>query len=249
MQGATGNWYCGLHEYQDMAFVLDFLRQDDLFVDVGANVGTYTLLASGVCGSHTLSLEPGERAFERLGTNVRLNGLEALVDARCVGASNRTGQALFTIDADTTNRMAIGALDDLSLPVVSGQATIRVDTLDALLDGRQPAAMKIDVEGWETAVLQGAEQTLTCGSLHACIIEDNESGRDFGFSSDDVASIMAAHGFMPHSYDPGSRQLRPAERRHGSNVLFIRNPDEVQRRVLLAPDRLVLGHSLHPFRT
>lgn len=47
MTGATGNWYCGLHEYAEMAFVLHFLRDSDLFVDVGANVGSYTVLVGG----------------------------------------------------------------------------------------------------------------------------------------------------------------------------------------------------------
>ena len=47
MTGATGNWYCGLHELQDMAFVLHLLRADDHFVDIGANIGSYTVLAGG----------------------------------------------------------------------------------------------------------------------------------------------------------------------------------------------------------
>jgi hypothetical protein len=47
MAGATGNVYAGLHEYEDMAFVLHALRPSSRFVDVGANVGTYTVLAGG----------------------------------------------------------------------------------------------------------------------------------------------------------------------------------------------------------
>jgi hypothetical protein len=53
MTGATGNIYCGLHEFTDMAFLLHLLRPDDLFVDVGANIGSYTVLASAVCGART----------------------------------------------------------------------------------------------------------------------------------------------------------------------------------------------------
>ena len=48
MTGATMNVYCGLHEAADMAFVLHVLRAGDGFLDIGANVGTYTILASGV---------------------------------------------------------------------------------------------------------------------------------------------------------------------------------------------------------
>ena len=45
MYGATQNVYCGLNDFEDMSFVLHYLRQDDIFLDVGANIGAYTVLA------------------------------------------------------------------------------------------------------------------------------------------------------------------------------------------------------------
>lgn len=42
LTGATGNIYCGRHEFTDMAFPLHFLREDDLFIGIGANIGRYT---------------------------------------------------------------------------------------------------------------------------------------------------------------------------------------------------------------
>ena len=48
--GLTGNIYTGLHEFPDMAFLLHVLRDDDLFVDVGTNVGSYTILACSASG-------------------------------------------------------------------------------------------------------------------------------------------------------------------------------------------------------
>jgi hypothetical protein len=47
MAGATGNVYAGLHEFEDMAFVLHALRSSSWFLDIGANVGSYTVLAGG----------------------------------------------------------------------------------------------------------------------------------------------------------------------------------------------------------
>lgn len=47
MAGATGNVYAGLHEFQDMAFVLHALRPSSFFLDGGANVGVYTVVAGG----------------------------------------------------------------------------------------------------------------------------------------------------------------------------------------------------------
>ena len=78
MAGATGNIYCGLHEFEDMAFVLHFLRPGDLFVDIGANIGSYTVLASGVRKARTMAFEPDPLTFEALSRNIALNQLEEL---------------------------------------------------------------------------------------------------------------------------------------------------------------------------
>ena len=45
MTGATGNIYTGLHEFEDMGFALHFLQEGDYFIDLGVNVGSYTVLA------------------------------------------------------------------------------------------------------------------------------------------------------------------------------------------------------------
>src|SRR6056297_1744555 len=75
MAGATGNIYCGLHEYVDMRFVLDTLQPGDLFADLGANVGSYTVLASKACGARSLSVEPDPTAGLALRRNIEVNGI------------------------------------------------------------------------------------------------------------------------------------------------------------------------------
>src|SRR5438552_4070158 len=72
MHGATGNIYCGLHEFAEMAFLLHFLRPADRFVDIGANVGTYTVLASAVVGARSMSIEPVSQTFAFLEQNLRI---------------------------------------------------------------------------------------------------------------------------------------------------------------------------------
>jgi hypothetical protein len=71
MYGATGNVYCGLHEFEEMAFLLHFLRPGDTFADVGANIGSFSVLAGSV-GARAVAFEPGER-FEDLQRNARHN--------------------------------------------------------------------------------------------------------------------------------------------------------------------------------
>ena len=63
MTGATGNIYFGLHEFEEMSFLLHFLNEADTFYDVGANIGSYTILAAGVCGAKVCSFEPVPSTF------------------------------------------------------------------------------------------------------------------------------------------------------------------------------------------
>ncbi len=58
MTGATGNVYVGLHEFNDMALICHLLRHNDLFLNVGANVGSYTILAAKVGQASVIAFEP-----------------------------------------------------------------------------------------------------------------------------------------------------------------------------------------------
>ena len=79
MTGATTNIYVGLHEFADMMVVLHFLREGDLFLDIGANVGSYSVLAGGVCRARSWAFEPDPKTTAHLERNLKLNCLESLV--------------------------------------------------------------------------------------------------------------------------------------------------------------------------
>src|SRR6185503_10159883 len=85
MKGAAHFITPGLCEFEEMCFVLHFLRPADIFADVGANVGAYTVLASGVAKARTVCFEPTPSTFVYLARNVALNNLQNL--ARPVNAA------------------------------------------------------------------------------------------------------------------------------------------------------------------
>ncbi len=73
---ASGALYTGFMEWDEMSFTVRFLRADDHFVDVGANVGTYSVFAAAFApGVRVTSVEPGDAARRRLTENLALNGL------------------------------------------------------------------------------------------------------------------------------------------------------------------------------
>ncbi|TAF74513.1 MAG: hypothetical protein EAZ53_09020 [Bacteroidetes bacterium] len=101
MTGATGNLYFGLHEFEDMAFLLHFLRKEDLFVDAGANVGSYTVLASAHVGCKSISVEPILSTFQNLFANIAINQMSDKVIALNIGLGKEGGTMLFTQSLDT----------------------------------------------------------------------------------------------------------------------------------------------------
>jgi FkbM family methyltransferase len=225
MAGATGNIYCGLHEFEDMAFLLHFLRPDDVFADVGANIGSYGILASGVCKARAFAFEPDPVTFAALLRNIALNRLDGLIRCRECALGSRQGHVGFTVGLDTVNRVATA--ED------STTRTVSIDTLDHALAGECPSLIKLDVEGFESEVLGGAAQTLVRPELKAIITEDR---------STPVLDSLRAAGFVEHSYDPFSRRLQPepsAGQRH--NALFVRDAGFVQERVADAAPVQVLN--------
>lgn len=107
LRGASGNYYCGLHEYADMSFLLHFLRPGELFEeDVGANVGRYSLLAAAECGARVMAFEPVPSSFEWLERNVADNGLQNQVQSfnHALGAMN--GRVAITATLDVQNHLA-----------------------------------------------------------------------------------------------------------------------------------------------
>lgn len=227
MTGATGNWYCGLHELDEMAFVLHALRSGDLFADIGANVGSYTVLAGGAVGADVLSVEPLPATFERLSANIRINGLEQRVEAHCCGLSDRAGKITFTVGLDTMNRVA---LPGENLPTCE----VPVMTLDDLCGDRRPVVLKIDVEGHEVPVLNGANKVLDSPAVKAVLIETNGSGERYGVVDDAIMSRLRNQGFTPCRYDWETRKIHPASGGE-RNTIFIRDPQAMEATCREAP--------------
>lgn len=227
MTGATGNWYCGLHEVHEMAFVLHLLRPDEHFVDVGANVGSYTILGGGGAKARVTTVEPIPQTFAHLRRNVALNGLLDRVRCCQVGLSDKPGTLRFSSGLDTVNHVLIEGED---LPCVD----VPVMRLDDLVSEDAPVLMKIDVEGHELSVLRGAPKILDDQRLLAVIMETNGSGAHYGVSDDELIAVMRKHGFAPFGYDPLARRLVGVSIVSG-NTVFVRNRAAVELRVKAAP--------------
>ena len=215
MTGVTGELYTGLLEFEDSLFTLHLLRPGELFADVGANAGTYSLLASKIAHCHVIAFEPAASAAEMLRTNLALNGVTDQVEVVEKGVSDKASVLRFTTNKDALNQVTISE--------GPGTTAIQVDTLDALLGDREPSFIKIDVEGHEKQVIDGAQRVFASPKLLAIQIETGEKAIE-----NEVLGLMTAQGYQPCVYEPLSRQLTVTKALSPHNTLFVRNLAEVQ---------------------
>jgi FkbM family methyltransferase len=233
-RGMRGNIYVGLLEFEDMSFTAHFLRKGDLFGDVGSNIGAYTILAAGVRGANVIAVEPVPATVAALKRNVGINAIGDLVTIKEIGVGETGGTMYFSVDQDCMNHI-VSEKEGLQIPV---------STLDAIFAEKAPTLLKIDVEGFEAAVLNGAKRTLADPQLEAIIIELNGLGARYGYDDRKTDAAIRDYGFQSFAYDPWTRTLSPAAMSGEYNTLYVRDVESASQRVKNSPSFSVLGQSV-----
>jgi FkbM family methyltransferase len=186
--GASMVMYANPPDRPEMLAWRQALRDGGLFIDVGANVGTYTIWAAEL-GAEVIALEPAADTFGLLTENVALNGYR--VQAVQAAAGAQCGTARFTSGRDAGN-----CLDP------DGPVETRLVTIDSLIGGRRAAGMKIDVEGFEIEVLRGCARALAEHRIGLIQLEWNAASEQaLGTDRRPVAELLARHGYQ--LYRPG----------------------------------------------
>lgn len=217
----------GSHEPTEQTFLLHLVRPGDLAVDVGANVGIYTLGLAGL-GAKVWAFEPSSAVRPALTHNVQLNRAEDCVQIFPFALGARNARALFTSDLEGTNH------------VVRGQATgatetVEIRTLDAVvadpaagLVGEEVFFLKVDAEGEDESVLLGANALLN--RCQPVVIVETWGGGEA------VRRLLAEHGYRVYWYKPETRELIefPADWSGQANLIGVTAAREQQVKVRLA---------------
>lgn len=210
--------YARLPDYEDMLFLLRYLRCDDLVIDVGANVGVYTVLCASKAGAVT-AFEPDPSAREELVRNLELNGL-GNVQVRAEAVGDRCGEVWFSTGRDVLNRVL-----DPEAPME--RRRVQMVTLDSFCtDHLEPALVKVDTEGTWAQVLAGAQRILALARPPIWLMEvDGLHGLTdpTALARHPLVVAMHRHGYEPFVHDPGAGCLVPGGLGGWSdNLLFVR---------------------------
>ena len=122
-----------------------------LIIDAGANIGNHTVFFAAILGADVMAVEPFAANQQVLQTNVAANGLDPQVRIHAVALGARAGPGCATIG----NTRNLGTVQ-----VRAGSGAVSIVTLDSIAGDHPVGLIKIDVEGGEAGVLQGARRTL-----------------------------------------------------------------------------------------
>lgn len=163
------------------------MTQDDVFFDVGANLGVYALWAAKTTGASVYAFEPESQNYGVLNANIRQNRLSDRIKAYCLAIGNglqvdllhlsqfSAGAALHgvTVPRNTQDVYAEGFTE---FKPAHSQGTILV-SIDLLITWGlpRPTFMKVDIDGLEHHVVQGARELLESGTLRSLLVETNRN--------------------------------------------------------------------------
>ena len=229
----------GSYEYVYTSAFIGQITPGSVVIDVGANIGEYTLLAAQSTGprGRVLAVEPNRALHGRISRHLRLNRLSN-VELVPVALGSSEGEAILTVPAGGS---ALGTLREDNDASPSTRQKVPVRRLDDVLpkhDRRRLSAIKVDVEGWELEVFLGARDTLAEGKpvlLYECGAEQFEQ-RHGQFNTPSMTFIEEL-GYKNHTISMdrhGRWRLRGIESGHDPRE--DREPWSVLMTVAIHPD-------------
>jgi FkbM family methyltransferase len=183
------------YEQAETGLLKQYLKPDHVFLDIGANIGWFTLLASTIIGQqgHIHAFEPRRPTVDYLRRSVAANGLEAMVTVHDLALDRAAGAQRLGWAKGTRNpghsKLTDGSEE--TLETIAVQAA----TLDELALGGVDF-IKIDVEGAEMRVFEGAIRTIdTNRPIILSEIFPEQLHRVSGVTAQDVFSWFASRGY------------------------------------------------------
>jgi FkbM family methyltransferase len=236
--GIVANVYYGLYEFNESMFLLHFLRDNDTFLDIGANIGHYSLLASGINRCKSYSVEPIPVTYSRLNEQIHLNKLQDKIQTYNIGLGNTCSELYFSNDKNTMNKVV-----DSTYP---NALKIPVQTVDNLFKEIDITLIKIDVEGYEKFVLEGSHETFKNQSIKAVIIEINFSNQFYNIENEQIVNFLKELDFTPFSYNPFSRELTALSsyNKQQFNTIFVRDLNFVRNRLKNSRKIKIWNHAI-----
>jgi FkbM family methyltransferase len=193
-------------DWEEFNLIQNYIKSHDHIADIGANMGFYSIwMSKFISGTGRIhSFEPDQNNFKRLNENVKLNKLDDVVKTSQIAVSEVNGQLSFTIGLDGENHI----VTDNKAQVVQ----IKSVTLDTYAKNNQITMfsyVKLDVEGFEKNVLQGASELLSLRRIDIIQLEINKSLYNSGTTINELLVELKKYNYQLCSYEIVSNSVTP----------------------------------------
>jgi FkbM family methyltransferase len=202
-----GQQLVALKEFEplDWKYIKSISQPDWTCFDIGANIGYWSLLLAKNCPKGTIhSFEPSELPFALLNVNVALNGFNNIKTNK-IALGDFEGERDFVVSRDS----GFSSFADTHRKLVDKTIKVPVTTIDKYVTSNKIKSIdffKVDVEGAEKMVLDGAAKTLKQGIIKLILIElTDQNLKSFGESVGSVTSLLKSYGYRPFKIDPVSK--------------------------------------------
>jgi FkbM family methyltransferase len=230
--------YCNDFEANQRHFFNHYLRPGDCVVDIGANIGLFTLIAASRVGEHgrVYAIEPALTTYRRLLENIALNRLTH-VTSRQLAVSDHSGQIGLNVSQD-----GYDAWNSIVQPTMGSAFTVEMvralrwdDFADEHCLLGRITLMKIDVEGWETHVLSGGLETFSSPDAPVLQIEFTDmASQSAGTSCQALYHQLEGLGYQMFLYQSQSKRIIPdpiRDRYPYCNLIAAKDPEVVNNRL------------------
>lgn len=210
-------------EPETIAWIDAHFRSGDVFYDIGANVGVFSLYAAKKMNCRVLAFEPESNNYATLNRNIWLNGLDESILAFNLALHDKARIDVLNLSKFTPGGAVHSFANTIDgwgrafKPVFrQGVIGVSIDDLIAVYEQPFPTHIKIDVDGNEHIIVAGMSKTLADPRLKSIAIELNLRDREEIDRS--ISETILSHGFEPLS---GDRFVNPVKK-DMKNYFFLR---------------------------
>ena len=204
----------GEYEPVSVGMVSEHLGAGATFIDVGADIGYYSLKAAPLVGptGHVIAVEPNPEALGRLQVNLAASGAGVVAVAPVACSDTEGTLQLYVAPDANAGETSLSKANASQVGAVTRTYQVRARPLDDIVRESgvtRVDAIKVDVEGAEYLVLKGAEQTLD--RFHPMLLIEmvEEQLRAMGTSSKQVRELLKAHGYRAGRRDNANFEFLP----------------------------------------
>lgn len=215
----------GRYSHNDLVIMRTLIREGDFVIDIGANIGWYTLFFSSFAGSagSVLAIEPEHGNLALLRRNIRKNSI-GNVDVFSGALSDVAGKGQLFRSQENSGDHILNVSGEMSS---REQISVTVGTLDSVIEkqgkGMIPTFIKMDVQGSEPKVLRGARKLFETHKPTVMIEYSPRHMHDCGSSGFEIFAFIESHGYIPF------RQLGDGEELSGGRLLELLSPATLLR--------------------